>query len=52
MYEAEFQDRVSMAAEEGPFGFDWFGWERWWEAETAGSLAEEGVGVWTGEGEV
>ena len=36
-YEAEFQDRVAIAAVEGPLGFDWFGWERWWEGEDGSS---------------
>ena len=31
--EAEFQDKVTLAAGEGPLGFDWFGWERWWEGD-------------------
>lgn len=35
-YEAGFQDRVTLAASEGPLGFDWFGWERWWEGEDFG----------------
>lgn len=35
-YEADFQDRVTLAAGEGPLGFDWFGWERWWEGDDFG----------------
>ncbi|KAF8427998.1 fungal-specific transcription factor domain-containing protein [Terfezia claveryi] len=40
-YEAEFQDRVAMAAGEGPLGFDWFRWETWWEE----SGVDGGIGI-------
>jgi len=54
MYEAEFQDRVAMAAGEGPLGFDWFRWERWWEESgvEGGMGTQEDGGMWAGgEGE-
>jgi len=49
-YEAEFQDRVAMAAGEGPLGFDWFRWERWWEESgvDGGIGTQENGEVWAG----
>ena len=50
--EAEFQDRVALAAGEGPLGFDWFRWEKWWEESgiDGGIGTQEDVGGWPPEG--
>ncbi|KAF8424833.1 fungal-specific transcription factor domain-containing protein, partial [Tirmania nivea] len=52
-YEAEFQDKVAMAAGEGPLGFDWFRWERWWEESgvDGGIGMQEDGEMWAGEEE-
>ena len=50
IYEAEFQDKVAMAAGEGPLGFDWFRWERWWEESgvDGGIGTQEDGELWAG----